>query len=189
MGKLGLLGFGEAGYHIGKGLVLEGLEGLMVYDVGLQFQTGYKQLILERIKDAGVTCASSVEELVKENDIVMGLIPSQFVEDAGMSVLPHAGPDTVYVDASSSSPLLKEKMAEIFAQKGISYVDSAIMAAVPGDGHKVPMSCSGKGSETFAKAMEPYRMRITVLEGNPGLASKIKLTRSIFMKGFEAWSI
>ncbi len=106
-----------------------------------------------------------------------------------MSVLPFAGPKTLYVDATSSSPLLKERLAGKFTEKGVRYVDSAIMAAVPGDGHKVPMNCSGEGSVAFADAMRPYGMRITVLEGGPGLASKIKLARSVFMKGFEALCI
>lgn len=189
MGKLGLLGFGEAGYFIGKGLVLEGIEGLTAYDAGLATENAYRQTILKRAKDAGVVCATSAEELARECGIILCLVPSQYNEDAAISVLPYAGSGTVYVDASSSSPLLKEKLAKLFAGRGIPYVDSAIMAAVPGDGHKVPMNCSGKGASAFAEAMRPYGMRITVLEGDVGLASKIKLTRSVFMKGFEALCI
>ncbi|SBW08487.1 putative 3-hydroxyisobutyrate dehydrogenase [uncultured delta proteobacterium] len=189
MSTLGLLGFGEAGYYIGKGLVQEGCAGLAAYDAALGTDGPYRQTVLDRARDAGVATRSSVAELVASSDIILCLVPSQHNEAAAMSVLPHAGSKTLYVDATSSSPLLKERLAKAFKDKGVRYVDAAIMSAVPADGHRVPMNCSGDGAVAFADAMRPYGMRITILDGDPGLASRIKLARSVFMKGFEALCI
>ncbi len=186
MVRLGFVGFGEAGFYMSQGLGEEGVKDIRVFDVALASSGPYKQTVENRAKEAGVTCVASVAELARDSDIVICAVPAQHNESAALSVLPHMRPDVLYVDVTSSSPMLKEKLAAVFAAKGFRYVDSAMMGALPNDRHKVPMCCSGDGAKEWVERISPWNMKGQLLEGPAGMASKVKLTRSAFMKGLQA---
>ncbi len=186
MSILGFLGFGEAAYYIAKGLVQEGMKDIHAYDVALGSNSAYKQTVLDRAKDAGATCMDSVDALAQSSDIVFCLVPSSHDEEACLGILPLIRPTTLMVDGTSSSPLLKERLAAAYAAKGLRYVDAAIMTPPMNSGHKAPIKCSGDGAEEWAEAMRAFGMNIEVLPGGLGMASKTKLARSVLMKGAEA---
>jgi len=48
------------------------------------------------------------------------------------------------------------------------------------------MTTSGKGANRWRELMTPFGMSIEVVSGDAGAASRIKLVRSVFMKGLEA---
>jgi len=187
--KLGFLGYGEVGYYVSKGFGQDGLSGIRAFDVGLLNDDSYKQTILERGKDAGVTFTASLEELMQECNVIVAAVPSRFNRDLALSVLPFMKPEILYVDLSSSAPSLKEEMAEKFIEKGCKYVDGVILEGPPAKLHKVLMYLSGQGAEDWVELTKPYNTRCELLEGPAGYAAKVKIVRSAFMKGFEALCI
>jgi 3-hydroxyisobutyrate dehydrogenase-like beta-hydroxyacid dehydrogenase len=60
--KVGFIGFGEAGYTIGKGLRAAGVEQLFAYDIAWQ-SSERGALIRSRAQDAGATLVESPAEL------------------------------------------------------------------------------------------------------------------------------
>ena len=186
--KLGYIGFGEAAYNMGKGLKGEGLQDIIAFDVALDLGGALKETFLKRAEDAGAEVAHSAAEVVEKSDIVVLCVPAKFTASTAEGLLPFVKKGQLVVDTTTALPAVKEKEAALFAEKGAFYVDSAMLGALSVSKHKVPMLASGAGAEEWQKAMTPYGMKIALVgEGSkPGEASRIKLCRSVFMKGLEA---
>ncbi len=183
---LGFIGFGEAAYYMCQGLREEGVTGIRAFDVAAAAGGPAAGTVRGRAEDAGVSLVGSVAELLAGGGIIVTAVPVKYNEDAARSALPHMREDILYVDVTSSSPLVKEKMAREFGAAGFRYVDSAMLGALPNDRHKVPMCCSGDGAGDWVAAITPWNMKPQLLDGPAGLASKVKLTRSAYMKGLQA---
>ena len=180
------IGFGEVGYYMAQGLGEEGVKGICAFDPAASGDGAVAETVKKRMRDTGVTPVSSVEELLKDAKVVITAVPAKFNESAARSALPFMREDILYVDVTSCSPLVKENLAKEYAAKGFRYVDSAMLGALPNDRHKVPMCCSGNGAEDWVKIIAPWNMKAQLLEGPAGLGSKVKLTRSAFIKGLQA---
>ena len=70
-------------------------------------------------------------------------------------------------------------------QKGGLFVDGAMMGALLKGWHQVPMLLSGDGAAVFQDKMEPYHMRLEIVDGEAGTATSIKFIRSITAKGLS----
>ena len=87
--------------------------------------------------------------------------------------------------------IIKEAQAKAFAELGAEYIDSAMLGSLMALGHKVPILASGKDCKKWHDLMTPFNMKITLVNPDDpdntkaGEASKIKLVRSVFMKGIE----
>jgi 3-hydroxyisobutyrate dehydrogenase-like beta-hydroxyacid dehydrogenase len=182
--RVGFLGFGEAGYHIGKGLAAAGLPGIVAHD---RFAADPKagELIRQRAGDAGVALVRSVRDLCRRANLIVALVPGRVAFRALKAAAPHLTGDHIYVDAGTASVAAMEEAGRILAGKA-GFVDVAMIGAVPLAGHKVVMLASGSHAEAFRAAMEPYGMNISVVGERPGAATALKLIRSVFMKGLAA---
>ena len=189
--SLGYIGFGEAAYNMGKGLKGEGFETIRAYDVALDKEGPYRDTVLKRCEDAKITAVFSAKELVESSDVVVIAVPARFTASTAEGLLPFAKKGQLFVDVTTALPDIKEKQAKAFAAAGADYVDSAMLGSLMTMGHKVPILASGKGSKRWHDLMTPYNMKIGLVnESAPddvpvGEASRIKLVRSVFMKGIE----
>lgn len=185
MANAGFIGFGEAAYHIASGLREAGLAQIFAYDVMADDPvTGPK--IRQRLDAADVTGAASLQELIRASRFILCATSAKVAVRIAEEAARHLTADHVYVDLNSGSPRLKQQIAGIVAASGARFVDGAVMESVPPHRHKVPILASGNGAADFLSAFEPYGMNITVIEGEAGSSSAVKMVRSIFMKGFTA---
>jgi len=186
--KLGYIGFGEAAYNMGKGLKGEGFEDICAFDVALNMGGAAKDVFLQRAADAGVTVAQSAQEVVESCEVVVLCVPAKFTGATADGLLPFAKAGQLFVDTTTALPRIKEAEAAKFAEKGAKYVDSAMLGSLVVSAHKVPMLASGDGAEEWKERMTPFAMKISLVGpgSKPGAASRIKLARSVFMKGLEA---
>ncbi len=186
--RLGFMGFGEAAFHMAAGLVKEGLAGIVVYDhaASLAEDAPPRLTLMRRVDEAGVTLVETPAALAASADFIVLAVPATFAEAAAASITDHMTAGQTLADVCSSSPNLKAKIAEICAGRGLGYVDSPMLGPLPVYGHKVPIAASGQAAQAWHDAMTPYNMVIEVIDGPAGMASRIKLSRSIFTKGFEA---
>lgn len=182
--RVGFLGFGEAGYHMAKGLAGAGLTGIVAYD---KFATDAVagELIHQRAADAGVELVLSVRDLCRRARLIIALVPGR----RALSVLKAAARsltrDHIYVDAGTASVKAMVEAGRLLEGRA-GFVDVAMMGAVPLTGHKVAILASGSHVEAFRGAMERYGMNIRVAGEHPGAATAMKLVRSVFMKGMAA---
>lgn len=182
--RVGFLGFGEAGYHMAKGLAGAGLAGVVAYD---KYAADPKagDLIRQRATEAGVTLVPSVRRLCRQTNLIIALVPGRAALCAVRAAAPHLTRDHVYVDAGTASVNAMKEAGRLLEGKA-GFVDVAMMGAVPLAGHRVAMLASGSHAETFRSAMERFDMNIRVVGEHPGAATAMKLIRSVFMKGIAA---
>ena len=167
-----ILGFGEAGAEIAAGLSAAGAR-VRGYDPVAPAPPG----VVEAANDADA-CASA--------DLVLSLTTAAEAEGALRQSLSGCTKATVYADANTTSAGHKQRLAAIAADAGLPFADIAIMAPVPGIGHRVPMLVSGTGAQRTGDILADCGGSIQVLPGLAGLAATRKLLRSVFYKGMAA---
>ncbi|WP_040982101.1 prephenate dehydrogenase/arogenate dehydrogenase family protein [Oceanobacillus jeddahense] len=183
--NLGFIGFGEAAYELSSGLKQAGMEKIKAYDAQHEHSV-YGELIKDRVKKAKVELLDSPEELLKFSNIIIVAVPANKTYEVHESIKKYLKKDTIYVDLTASNPSIKQKISESLEEKGVKFIDAAIMGPVVVYGHKVPILVSGKCSDTLKKYLNNFGMNITEVSKIPGNASAIKLIRSIYMKGISA---
>ena len=72
--RLGLVGYGEIGSTLGKGLREAGLQQIFCYDK-YAFDGPYADLIQSRAKAAGVTLVKSNKELADAAELIFSVTP------------------------------------------------------------------------------------------------------------------
>lgn len=183
--KIGFIGFGEAAFHISRGLRNEGIQDIIAYDA----MTGHEtmgRLIRTRADEAGVTLVDSARTVVEKSDLVFAAVPSSYSLEVARAAEPFLKEGQQYVDVSASTPTVKKNIWDMIRHRHVLFTDAAMLGSLPQDRHKVPITASGNGVKVFCDTMSPFGMRITCLNEEPGAASAIKLVRSIYMKGIAA---
>lgn len=182
--RLGFMGFGEVGYHFGKGLSAAGLTGIVAYSrSGAKAAAG--DALHARAAEAGVELVSRPKQLCERADIIISFTPGRAALSALRAVLPYLRADHIYVDASTASIKAMEQADRMLDGKA-GFVDAVLMGAVPLEGIKVLTVVSGACAPQFRELLAPYGMNIQVISADPGAASAMKLIRSVFMKGLAA---
>ena len=182
---LGFIGFGEAAYHICKGLKTEGHALIFAYDIMADDPFKGSQL-RERAKECQVEIVSSIDELVGKCGIILCMTSAEFALTIAKEVSQSIHKDQVYVDLNAASPRIKMEIASTISEVGGWPVDGAVMEPVPPHGHKVPIYISGVGASRIRSLLESFGMNITYINETAGSSSAIKMIRSIFMKGFTS---
>lgn len=187
MTRIGFIGFGEAAFHMAKGLNEEGHPvKIYCYDVGFDTESPYRKTLVQRVSEVAVTISPSLSNLVAESDIVIISVPARFTDAIADKAREYAKSGQLFVDVTTALPDIKQKQECLFSDKKALYIDSAMLGPLPIYGHKVPMLSSGIGAKKWQDTMLPFNMSIKIVEGKAGEASRIKLVRSVFMKGLEA---
>jgi len=175
---IAVLGFGEAGSLIATGLAGSGAR-VRGFDPAVPVP-------------AGIEAASSDADACRGADLVLSLTTAAAADDALRQSLPGLvasggrGTPVVYADANTATAGAKVRLAELAAAVGVSFADIAIMAPVPGAGHRVPMLISGPGAQRASTLLAEGGASAEVLEGPAGTAATRKLLRSVFYKGMAA---
>jgi len=181
---VGFIGFGEVAYNVGLGLQGAGVETVYAFDVFAPADTPAGELIRKRAEEAKVILVSSEKELAEKTSVIFSTVVAKVAVAVAEGLGPYLTKDHLYVDANSSSPMLKEDIAAVVIPTGAKFVDCTIMGTIRKFKHTVPILASGDGAELFKEIMEPFEMNINYLGEKPGKASAIKMFRSIFTKGF-----
>jgi 3-hydroxyisobutyrate dehydrogenase-like beta-hydroxyacid dehydrogenase len=178
--RIGFVGFGEAGFHLAKGLRQAGIEQIAAYDIAST------PLIRQRAGETRTLLLASNAELARASDIIFSTVTANQAAAAAAQTAPHLEARHLYADLNSVSPGLKQTLAETIEASGARFVEVAVMSAVPPHGHKVPMLTGGAAAREFADRLTPFGMVIEVGSAQVGSAAATKMCRSIMIKGIEA---
>ena len=182
---VGFVGFGEAGFTIGRGLRTAGASSVNAYDIAAH-TPDRGPLIRERAAGAGATLVASSEELARSSDVILSVVTCSAALDAARQTAPFLTDRHVYADLNSVSPALKQDVAAVIEATGAAFVEAAVMAPVQPYGHAVPMLLGGPAAGRFVAIMAPFGMHLEALDGPIGKAAAVKMCRSIVVKGLEA---
>src|SRR5215469_8145861 len=136
--RMGFVGFGEAAFHIARGLRQEGLGGLVAYDIHTN-TPGRGEKIRRRAEETGTRLVASNAELVVAADWIWSAVTSDQAAAAAAQNTPYLEPRHLYADLNSVSPAVKQGIAKTVTATGARFVEIAMMAPVAPYGHRVPI--------------------------------------------------
>lgn len=138
---------------------------------------------------SGVTAALTALEAAEGADIILSAVTAAATLDAADSVLPALGAGQLYVDINSAAPSKKCLAAERIAAAGGRYVDVAVMAPVHPHLHRTPLLIGGAGARQIEPFFEGLNMDFEIVSEDVGVASTVKMVRSIMIKGIEGLTV
>jgi 3-hydroxyisobutyrate dehydrogenase-like beta-hydroxyacid dehydrogenase len=168
--RVAVLGLGEAGGRLASDLVAAGLS-----------VSGW-----DPAEPAGlpeVLRATSGREALRGADVILSVNSASVALEVAEDVGGELSAAQLYADLNTGLPALK---AELERAVGASFVDVALLGAVPNRGLRTPALASGPGAERFAELLGPLGMPVEVVGPASGDAAGLKLVRSVFMKGLAA---
>lgn len=183
--SIGFLGFGEAGFHISRGLIGAGVPHIAAFDIN-QHTPGKGERIREQAAAAGVALLASNAELLQSNYLILSTVTADQAMTAAMQSAPNLTPNHTYADLNSVSPGTKQSIAQTVESAGAEFVEVALMSPVPPHGHKVPMLAGGPRALEFVERLSAFGIRAEVASAKIGAAAATKMCRSIMIKGMEA---
>jgi len=182
--RLGLVGYGEIGSTLGKGLREAGLAEIFCYDK-YAFDGPYAALIQGRAKAAGVTLVRSNRELADACELIFSVTPGSASLDSAAAFAPVLDGRHTFLDFASATPKVKYGVAERLAKTGAVLGDGSIMGT-PKNGYSMHMLSSGQAGPRVVERLVPWGMSIDYVGDKLGTASGIKILRSVLLKGTEA---
>lgn len=185
--KIAMVGFGEAGSILGRDLVACGLE-VVAYDILLDAAQS-RVPMLERMRLAGVMLADTCKAAVKDADLVISAVTAGASSDVARFASQALRAGQIFLDINSCSPATKRGNAQTVHGSGADYVEAAVMAPVPPQRLRVPMLLGGRRAAELAPALCSLGMNATAVSEQIGVASAVKMCRSIVIKGLEALTL
>lgn len=197
---IALLGFGEAGSNIARGLAAEGgwrgeskpgdnaPRRVIAIDTALDKDARGTALGKEA-RRLDVAISDRYTEALSEADLVICAVQGEHALDAAKSAAPLLKPGAHYLDLCTvTGKMSDEDRAAIESGRG-RYVDVAVMGGFFKSGIKAPMLIAGTDAEPVVAWMNANGFVTTYLGPKPGSASSVKMLRSVIMKGIEALAV
>lgn len=202
---IALLGFGEAGSAIGRGLCGEGGwraaqdEGapkpgdnaprrVIAIDTALD-KDARGTALGKTARALDIAIADRYTAALGEADLVICAVQGEFARDAAAAAAPLLKDGAYYLDLCTvTGRMSDEDRALIEAGKG-RYIDVAVMGGFFKQGIKAPMLVAGADAAEAVAWMNASGFVATLLGPKPGSASSVKMVRSVLVKGIEALGV
>ena len=185
--EIGMLGFGEVGGIFGADFASAGVH-VTVYDK-LFDVTPAREALLARARTARVRPADSLHEAVRGAELVIAAVTASSAPLVASQAAAALRPGQLYLDVNSVSPETKGKIAATIGKSGADFVEAAVVAQVAPQRLKVPMLLGGARAGELAQRLQSMGMDTTAVSDRIGVASAIKMCRSVVMKGLAALAI
>ncbi len=184
--SIGLIGYGEVGKTFSAGLKApSGAARMSAWD--LKFVNPANQAVeLAHAAQAGVQACLSMQALCEASDLVISAVTASSTLAVAQEAAQHMRPQSVFLDLNSASPGTKQQCAALIEQRGARYVEAGVMTSVPPYGIKTPMLLGGPLAAALAPLLVSWGMDAKAVSDKLGVASAIKMCRSVMIKGFEA---
>ena len=182
---IGLIGYGEVGRIFSRGLQQPG--GRPVHAWDLQFaDPGVRDAALQHARDHGVQACASAAALCSASSLVISAVTASNTLAVAQEAARHLRPGTFFLDLNSASPGTKAQCAALIDAAGGHYVEAGVMTSVPPYGIRVPMLLGGAKAAELAAVLNAWGMDAKPVAEQIGVASAIKMCRSVMIKGLEA---
>ena len=183
-----LIGYGEAGKIFAQGLSATGRCTVSAYDVLLHDAVAAGPM-LEAAATAGVRMHDDPAAAIADADIIISAVTAGSARDVVARAAASIQPGQFFLDINSVSPALKQESFALLTRRRARYVEAAVMASIPPYGIAVPMMLGGPHAADFMAVMERTGMKMKRASGDIGVASAIKMCRSVMIKGLEALTV
>jgi 3-hydroxyisobutyrate dehydrogenase-like beta-hydroxyacid dehydrogenase len=182
-----VIGFGEAGSILGAGLAAAGL-AVSTYDILLDSPTA-RAAMSEKASANDVRAAADTASAIAGADLVLSAVTAGSSAQVAVEAAKSLRAGQIFLDINSCSPATKRGNARVVERSGADYVEAAVMAPVPPQRMKVPMLLGGRRAAEVAMALGKLGMNATPIADRIGVASAVKMCRSVMIKGIEALAV
>ena len=185
--EIALIGFGEFGGIFGSDLAAAGIR-VSVFDI-LFNSVQSRDAMLAKARDANVRACDGLEEAIRSADLVISAVTCSAAADVARNSVQYLRSGQTYLDINSVSPETKREIAQILEASKAIFVEAAVMAPVSPQRLKVPMLLGGAAAETVAPRLRAIGLNVTPVSTRIGVASAVKMCRSVIIKGIEALAV
>lgn len=185
--RIALIGFGEVGGIFGQDFAAAGLD-ISTFDVLLNAESS-RSAMLSKATSANVRACDSLEAAIHGTDLVISAVTASSAPDVASNAAPFLQNAQIYFDLNSVSPETKRQIALTLGESPAAFVEAAVMAPVSPQRLKVPMLLGGEHAGTAAERLQAIGMNVKPISERVGVASAIKMCRSIIIKGLEAITV
>jgi 3-hydroxyisobutyrate dehydrogenase-like beta-hydroxyacid dehydrogenase len=186
--RIGLIGYGEVGKILARALVGKKIAWVGAWDI-LFRDAAQGDAMRAHAREAGVEACGSAAALLERSQIVIAAVTAANTFAVAEEAAGTIRPGTWYLDLNSASPDTKARSARPIEGAGAQYVEAGVMTSVPPHGIAVPMVIGGARAAELAARLAPLGFCMEVVAEEIGIASAIKMCRSIIVKGMEAMVI
>jgi 3-hydroxyisobutyrate dehydrogenase-like beta-hydroxyacid dehydrogenase len=171
---VGVIGHGEVGKTFSAGLKTKaGVTSVGAWDVKF------------------VNAASQADELAhaalcEASDFIVSAVTASSTLAVAQGAAQFIRPGSVYLDLNSASPGTKQQCAALIDAAGAHYVEAGVMTSVPPYGIRVPLLLGGACAAELAQRLTAWDMDAKAVSEKIGVASAMKMCRSVMIKGMEA---
>ena len=189
--RIAIIGFGEVGGIFGTDFAAQGIE-VSAFDILLASES-HRRPMLDKARTCGVKAEDSLRDCVRDADLVISAVTASSALDVAQKAGPILHQNQIFLDINSVSPETKRNACacvERDSQKtGGRFVEAAVMAAVPGKRLKVPMLLGGMHAKLARDLLSSLGMDAKAFSDQIGVASAVKMCRSVLVKGLEALTV
>ncbi len=183
---IGVIGYGEVGKIFATGLKSKpGVASVAAWDVLLSDEKARK-VLTGYAQNASVSVASSMQDLCERSDFLISAVTASNTLLVAQEAAQHLRPGTLFLDLNSASPGTKQQCARVLEAAGGQYVEAGVMTSIPPYGIQVPMLLGGAQAAALAARFADWGLDATAVSDQLGIASAIKMCRSVMIKGLEA---
>ena len=184
--RIGLLGFGEVGQRFAADLraAHAGLE-LSAFDL-LLHQAAAGDAMRRHAAAHRVDAMADASALADECTLIFSAVTADQTLKAAQSIAARNLQHAWFVDLNSAAPETKIECARLVTAAGGRYVEAAVMTSVPPHGMRVPMLLGGEHAALAEKQLRGLGFVAETVSADLGVASAIKLCRSVIIKGLES---
>ena len=179
-----MVGYGEVGRIFSAGLKAH-LGSVSAWDSKFA-QADARVACLAHARDAGVLVSESMQALCAHADLVISAVTASSTLAVAEAAAAHIQRGAVFLDLNSASPATKQAAASRIESAGARYVEAGVMTSVPPYGIRVPMLLGGPHAKALAGVLLGWGMDASAVSDQLGVASAIKMCRSVMIKGLEA---
>lgn len=185
--RVALVGFGEVGGILGHDLAADGID-VSVYDVLLN-SSETRESMLAKARDAKVRAKDNLRDCLQDAELIISAVTAAAAASVAKSASALLRSGQIFLDINSVSPGTKSNMAGEVERGEGRFVEAAVMSAILPGRLKAPMLLGGKHAAELAERLGSMGMNATVVGERIGVASAIKMCRSVMIKGLEALTV
>jgi 3-hydroxyisobutyrate dehydrogenase-like beta-hydroxyacid dehydrogenase len=197
---IALLGFGEAGSAIARGLCADGgwrgparpgdnaPRRVVAIDTALDKDARGTALGKEA-RRLDVAIEGHYTAALSEADLVICAVQGEHALEAAEAAAPLLKKGAYYLDLCTVTGLMSDEDRALIEAAGGRYIDIAVMGGFFKHGIKAPMLVAGEDVEAAVAWMNASGFDAKVLGPKPGSASSVKMIRSVLIKGVEALGV
>jgi 3-hydroxyisobutyrate dehydrogenase-like beta-hydroxyacid dehydrogenase len=185
--NVGLIGYGEVGRILAEDLRKQEIK-VAAYDIKLRSdQSG--GALRDHAGQHGVALTASHADLAAQSDFIVSAVTASQAVPVAKACAATVRKGAWYLDFNSASPGAKQRAAALIDAAGGRYVEGAVMTSVPPYRIKVPLLLGGGDAAALAPQLVELGFVAKVASDKLGVASAVKMCRSVMIKGLEAMVI